>query len=101
MRKADLFNEIANKTGVPKVDVMIALEAFFQEVKSNVERGESVFVRGFGTFHAKKRARKIGRNIKKNTAVVIPEHYVPAFKPADAFVERVKNGSRAPERVTV
>ena len=40
---------------------------------------------------AKKRAAKIGRNIKKNVAVEIPEHYIPAFKPAKEFVSEVKS----------
>ena len=44
----------------------------------------------FGSFITKKRAAKIGRNIKKNVAVHIPEHYIPAFKPAKEFVAEVK-----------
>jgi len=38
----------------------------------------------------KKRAKKIGRHIKKNEAIEIPEHYIPSFKPAKIFVEEVK-----------
>lgn len=101
MRKADVINHISEKTGVPKVDVMVTLEAFFKEVKTSVENGESVYVRGFGSFYPKKRARKVARNIKKNTAIVIPEHYVPAFKPAKAFVERVKGSDQVRERMAV
>ncbi len=91
MRKADLIAEIAEKTGVPKVDVLVTLEAFFKEVKEALENGENVYVRGFGSFVIKKRAKKIGRNIKKNVAIEIPEHYIPAFKPAKIFVDNVKN----------
>ena len=40
----------------------------------------------------KKRARKIGRHIKKNVAIEIPEHYIPSFKPAKIFVDHVKSG---------
>jgi DNA-binding protein HU-beta len=101
MRKADLTNQIAEKTGVPKVDVLVTLEAFFREVKSSLEKGENVYVRGFGSFYTKKRARKIGRNIKKNTAIVIPEHFVPAFKPAKTFIDTIKGSSQARERMTV
>lgn len=90
MRKADLVNEIAQKTGVPKVDVLVTLEQFFKEVKSSLETGENVYVRGFGSFIVKKRAKKIGRNIKKNTAIEIPAHYIPAFNPSKDFTERVK-----------
>ena len=90
MRKADLVATISEKTGVPKVDVLVTLESFFQEVKDSLTEGENVYVRGFGSFIIKKRAKKIGRHIKKNIAIEIPEHYIPAFKPAKVFVEQVK-----------
>ncbi len=90
MRKADVITKISDKTGIPKVDVLVAMEAFFKEVKESLKRGENVYVRGFGSFIVKKRAKKIGRNIKKNVAIEIPEHYIPAFKPAKVFAEQVK-----------
>jgi DNA-binding protein HU-beta len=90
MRKADLVNIISEKTGVPKVDVLVSLEMFFNEVKSSLSGGENVYVRGFGSFVIKKRAKKIGRHIKQNKAIEIPEHYIPAFKPAKIFTEQVK-----------
>jgi len=90
MRKADLINKISDKTGIAKVDVLVTLESFFKEVKESLNHGENVYVRGFGSFITKKRAAKIGRNIKKNVAVHIPEHFIPAFKPAKEFVAEVK-----------
>lgn len=90
MRKADLVNKISEKTGIPKVDVLVTLETMFKEVKDTLAGGENIYVRGFGSFITKKRAAKIGRNIKKNIAVHIPEHYIPAFKPAKEFVAEVK-----------
>src|SRR5437773_7459123 len=100
MRKADLVNQISEKTGIPKVDVLVTLESMFKEVKESLGKGENIYIRGFGSFITKKRAAKIGRNIKKNIAVHIPEHYIPAFKPAKEFVADVKKiivGSIAPE----
>lgn len=91
MRKADLVTAISEKTGVPKVDVLVTLETFFKEVKGSLADGENVYIRGFGSFVIKKRAKKIGRHIKKNEAIIIPEHYIPAFKPAKVFVEQVKD----------
>jgi DNA-binding protein HU-beta len=90
MRKADLVNQISDKTGIPKVDVLVTLETMFKEVKDTLAQGENIYIRGFGSFITKKRAAKIGRNIKKNVAVHIPEHYIPAFKPAKEFVAEVK-----------
>ncbi|GJM31756.1 MAG: integration host factor subunit beta [Saprospiraceae bacterium] len=91
MRKADLVTAISDKTGVPKVDVLVTLETFFKEVKSSLAEGENVYVRGFGSFIVKKRAKKIGRHIKRNEAIEIPEHFIPAFKPAKVFIEQVKD----------
>ena len=91
MRKADLVATISEKTGVPKVDVLVTLEAFFTEVKDTLSEGENVYVRGFGSFVVKKRAKKIGRHIKKNVAIEIPEHFIPSFKPAKVFVDQVKS----------
>ena len=60
------------------------------EVKYSVSNKESVFLRGFGTFFGKKKAAKMGRNITKNTAILIPEHVAPAFKPSKFFIDGVK-----------
>ena len=98
MRKADLVANISEKTGVPKVDVLVALETFFTEVKDTLGDGENVYIRGFGSFIIKKRAKKIGRHIKKNKAIEIPEHYIPSFKPAKVFIDQVKeNVNSLPE----
>lgn len=94
MRKSDLVNNISDKTGIPKVDVLVTLETMFKEIKNSLSEGENLYIRGFGSFIVKKRAAKIGRNIKKNTAVNIPAHLIPAFKPAKEFVEEIKNSSR-------
>jgi DNA-binding protein HU-beta len=93
MRKADLVNNISEKTGIPKVDVLMTLETMFSEIKNSISKGENIYIRGFGSFITKKRAAKIGRNIKKNIAVHIPEHSIPAFKPAKEFVSDVKNAT--------
>lgn len=90
MRKADIVNIIADKTGIPKVDVLVTIETLFQEIKGQLSSGENIYVRGFGSFITKKRAAKIGRNIKRNVAVQIPEHFIPAFKPSKEFVAEVK-----------
>jgi DNA-binding protein HU-beta len=95
MRKADLVASISEKTGVAKVDVLVTLESFFSEVKDTLASGENVYVRGFGSFVIKKRAKKIGRHIKKNKAIEIPEHFIPSFKPAKIFVDQVKDNVKS------
>ena len=90
MTKADIVAEIAEKTGLEKVDVQITVEAFMEEVKESLEGGENVYLRGFGSFIIKERAKKTGRNISKNTTIIIPAHNIPSFKPAKVFVDGVK-----------
>ena len=93
MTKADVIAEISSKTGIDKKDVSETLENFFQVVKDNLANQENIYVRGFGSFINKKRARKIARNISKNTSITIEGHYVPSFKPAKVFVEQIKTST--------
>lgn len=90
MTKADIVSEIAKNTGVEKVQVMAIVEAFMDSVKASLEGGNNVYLRGFGSFIVKKRAQKVARNILKGTTITIPEHNIPAFKPAKSFVAKVK-----------
>jgi DNA-binding protein HU-beta len=90
MTKADIINEISEKTGIEKIAVKASVEAFMKSVKDSMEKGNNVYLRGFGSFIVKKRAEKTGRNISKNTTVIIPAHYIPAFKPAKPFADKVK-----------
>lgn len=90
MTKAEIVNEISKNTGIDKATVLIAVEAFMDTVKESLEAGESVYLRGFGSFILKKRAEKLARNISKNETITIPEHNIPAFKPSKAFSSRIK-----------
>ena len=92
MRKADLVNQISEKTGIPKVDVLVTLETMFKEVKDTLAAGENIYIRGFGSFITKQRAEKTARNISKNTTVIVAAHCIPFFKPSKEFVGQVKEG---------
>lgn len=91
MTKADIVAGIAEETGIERVEVLKTVEAFMSTVKTSLSNGQNVYLRGFGSFVVKERAEKTGRNISKNTAIIIPAHNVPAFKPAKTFVEEVKS----------
>ncbi|MTI22132.1 integration host factor subunit beta [Fulvivirga sp. RKSG066] len=97
MTKAEVISEISDKTGIPKEDVSVTVEAFFSIVKNSMAEGNNIYVRGFGSFINKKRKKKIARNISKNTAIVIDEHFVPSFKPSKVFVEKIKTSDRVKE----
>jgi len=91
MTKAEIVADISNKTGIEKVAVQAVVESFMETVKETMVNGENVYLRGFGSFIIKERAEKTGRNISKNTTIIIPAHNIPAFKPAKTFVNQVKN----------
>lgn len=74
-----------------KIAVQKVIECFMDSVKNSLEKGDNVYLRGFGSFIVKERAEKTARNISKNTTIVIPAHKIPAFKPAKVFVDMVKN----------
>ena len=90
MIKADIVSEIAKSTGVEKVQVQAIVEAFMESIKTSLTQKNNVYLRGFGSFIVKKRAKKVARNISKNTTITIPEHNIPAFKPAKSFAAKVK-----------
>ncbi|MGB1971857.1 MAG: HU family DNA-binding protein [Flavobacteriaceae bacterium] len=90
MTKAEIVSNISDQLGIDKGDVQATVEKFMEEVKGSLEEGENVYLRGFGSFVIKTRAKKTGRNISKNTAVIIPAHNIPAFKPAKVFMNGVK-----------
>ncbi len=90
MTKAEIVADIASKTGIEKVAVQAVVESFMESIKETMTSGENVYLRGFGSFIIKERAEKTGRNISKNTTIIIPAHNIPAFKPAKTFVNQVK-----------
>ena len=89
MTKAEIVNQISQRTGIDKSTVLIVVESFMDSVKDNLSNEENIYLRGFGSFILKKRAQKTARNISKNTTIIIPEHQVPAFKPAKSFLQAV------------
>jgi DNA-binding protein HU-beta len=90
MTKADIVNEISRNTGIEKITVQKTVEAFMESVKDSLVTSKNVYLRGFGSFIIKKRAKKTARNISKNTTLIIPAHNIPSFKPAKSFVNKVK-----------
>lgn len=91
MTKADIVNEISKTTGIEKVTVQKTVEAMMESIKDSLVKNKNVYLRGFGSFIVKKRAEKTARNISRNTTIIIPEHNIPAFKPAKTFVSKVKS----------
>ncbi|MGP1362735.1 MAG: HU family DNA-binding protein [Bacteroides sp.] len=89
MTKADVVNEIARKTGIERAVVLSCIECFMESVSTSLEQGESVFLRGFGSFIIKERAEKLARNISRDCAIIVPAHKIPAFKPSKHLMNRI------------
>ena len=90
MTKAEIVSEIAKSTGIDKATVLTTVEKFMEAVKDSLANDENVYLRGFGSFIVKTRSQKTARNISKNTTIIIPEHKIPAFKPAKVLMDQVK-----------
>jgi DNA-binding protein HU-beta len=91
MTKADIVADIAEATGIERAETLKLVEAFMTSIKTSLASGQNVYLRGFGSFVVKERAEKTGRNISKNTTIIIPAHNIPSFKPSKTFIEEVKN----------
>lgn len=90
MTKQELINQVAHNTGANKTAAEAIISSFIDSVKSSVKAGETIYIRGFATIGAKQRKEKIGRNITKNTSIVIPACKVPFFKAAPEFKNSLK-----------
>ena len=94
MRKLEIINKVSSQTGIDKSDVQETVEAVLITIKEALKSGESVYIRGFGTFSNKKREKKIARNISKNTAIILEAHYVTSFKPSKIFTKLIKENNK-------
>ena len=90
MTKAEIVSKIADNTGVDKTVVLAIVEEFMTQVKDSLIERENVYLRGFGSFIVKERKQKVARNITKKESIIVPEHKIPSFKPADSFTEILK-----------
>jgi DNA-binding protein HU-beta len=94
MTKAELIKKITSQTQIDASFVSVILESLFASIKNNMEEGNEVFIRGFGSFIIKERASKLARNIKTNTPMMVEAHVIPKFKPAPEFIELIRNSTK-------
>ncbi len=89
MNKTELIAAVAEQSGLTKKDVEKAVSATLEIVKAEVAKGGKVQVVGFGTFEARTRKAREGKNPSTGKAITIPEATVPAFKAGKAFKDVV------------
>jgi DNA-binding protein HU-beta len=90
MTKQNLADKISKKKNLTNEASRAAIEGFKDSVKESLANGETVYLRGFGTFMPKMRKAKVARNINKGTSIPIPARNVPFFKPCKEFKKMVK-----------
>ena len=93
MTKLELVKKISQRTGIERQEVIAVIESMMLNVKEFVTEGETIYLRGFGSFGPKRKAEKTARNISNNTTIIIPEHMAPHFKPSKSFVKKVMQKS--------
>ncbi len=89
MNKTELITAVAEKTNLTKKDVEKTVNALLETVKEEVAAGEKVQLIGFGTFEARSRKAREGKNPQSGEKLVIEAAIVPAFKAGKAFKDIV------------
>ena len=80
MTKSDIIKEVAEGTGLTKVEIEAVLDGVIHSISESLKRGERVDLRGFGSFIVKQRAARDARNPATQEIVRLQERYIPAFK---------------------
>ena len=90
MNKSQLVESIAERSQLTKSQAESAVNALVDSVTQALKNGEAVTLVGFGTFEARNRAGRTGRNPKTGEDIIIPAAIVPAFKPGKALKDALK-----------
>lgn len=89
MTKSDIVDIISNSTGLSKIETDAVVKGFLDTVISALKEGQTIELRGFGSFKVVKRAQRVARNPKTNEEVIVPEQYVPILKISKDFKRAV------------
>lgn len=91
MTKADIVDIVSQATGFTKVETEAIVKGFLETIVEAMKRGESIELRGFGSFKVAKRAKRFARNPKTNEKVIVPEQFMPVLKISKDFKKSVNN----------
>jgi nucleoid DNA-binding protein len=92
MTKADIVDQIAERTGLTKKDVAETVDSFLNAVARALANGHHIEIRGFCTFRVKDRKSRIARNPRTGDAVPVPPRRVPVFKVSKELKDMVAQG---------
>lgn len=98
--KADIVDRIAEGTGLTKLETEAVVDGFVITVMEALEAGQSIELRGFGSFRVRERAPRVARNPQTDEPIDVPRQFVPAFKPSQEFRRVVNEARIAAERAS-
>ena len=90
MNKEELFSRIADETWLSKNIVERVFQSCVSQIASALQNGETIAVKGFGTFSVRRAAPRIGRNPHTGEPVPIPGRQVPVFKPSKVLRDKIE-----------
>ena len=99
MTKAEIVDEIAERTGLTKKDVADTVDQFLEAVSRALAAGKHIEIRGFGTFKVRERRARRARNPRSGSEVMVPAKLVPVFKPSKELKGQVLEAVEATEAV--
>jgi len=89
MTKSDIVDIVSSSTGISKVETEAVVKGFMETVIESMKKGETIELRGFGSFKVVKRAQRVARNPKTNQEVTVPAQFVPVLKVSKDFKSAV------------
>ena len=90
MNKNELIDAVAERTGLAKSDAARAVEAVLGTITETLQKGDTVALSGFGSFVAKERAARTGRNPRTGAEIKIRASKVAKFRAGKALRDAVK-----------
>lgn len=94
MTRQDLIDVIADKAEIKKTQAEVALRTLEEAIADTLKKGDTVSLVGFGTFEARQRKARVGKNPRTGEAVKIAAKTVPAFKAGKKLRDAVNNGKK-------
>jgi len=91
MRKADLADEVVEKLGVSKKESSDVLQMVLDAIRTELEKGETVKIAGFGNFVVREKKARKGRNPKTGEEIGITPRRVVTFRPSQVFKKFVND----------
>lgn len=91
MTRKELVSSIRDKVNLPESTIDDVVIVALSNIMKSVEKGDPVYLRGFGTFAAKTRKAKKAQHIAKRETIQLPERIVPHFKPSKSFKNSVNS----------